>query len=136
MKNIILNIAIGIIIINGLGELAISQVHILAITKLFANEIGMYLFLFTIFGLTTTFNAFSLKTRRSIIFYIVTSWLAAVFGYIYLNLMQADVAAQETLSMVDVQTSWRLMIVSIAIYLVGSIVIPLLSWGNVKTSEI
>jgi len=136
MKNIFLNIAVGIIIINGLGELAISQVHILAITKLFANEIGMYLFLFTIFGLTTTFNAFSLKTRRSIILYIATSWLAAVFGFVYLNIMQADVTAQETLTMVDVQDSWRLILISSVIYLVGSFVIPWLSWGNIKESEI
>ena len=69
MKDILLKVAVGIMLINGLGQLALSQVHILAITKLFANQIGVYLFLFVIFGLTASFNAFSLEKRRSIILF-------------------------------------------------------------------
>jgi len=107
----------------------------LAITKLFANEIGVYLFMFVIFGLTATFNAFSLEKRRSIIFFSVSCWVTAVFGYVYLTLMQTDVAAQDALTMADVRTSWLLIVTSIGIYLVGSLVIPWLSWGNVKTAE-
>ena len=135
MKDWILTLAVGIAVINGLGELAISHIHILAITKLFANEIGVYLFLFIIFGLTTAFNAFSLKTRRSIILFVLTSWLASGAGYVYLRIMQVDVAAQENLTMADVNSSWLLMIISVGVYLVGSIVIPLLSWGNVKENQ-
>ncbi len=134
MKDWILTFLVGVAVINGLGELAISHIHILAITKLFANEIGIYLFLFIIFGLTTAFNAFSLKTYRGIVLFIVTSWLAAGAGYVYLRIMQADVVAQENLTMVDVNDSWQLIILSIGIYIVGSIVIPLLSWGEVKES--
>jgi len=135
MKEWMLKIAVGIILINGLGELALTQIHILAITKLFVNEIGLYLFMFIIFGITATFNVLSLKKRRNIIFFSISCWVTAVFGYIYLTMMQTDVAAQDTLTMADVQTSWLLMIVSIGIYLVGSLVIPWLSWGNVKTME-
>ncbi|GAB4262938.1 MAG: hypothetical protein Kow0080_00780 [Candidatus Promineifilaceae bacterium] len=135
MKEWILKIAIGMTLINGLGELALTQIHISAITKLFVNEIGFYLFLFIIFGITATFNVFSLEKRQNIIFFMVSCWVTAVFGYIYLRLLQADVAAQDALTMADVQTSWLLMIVSIGIYLVGSLVIPWLSWGNAKTTE-
>ena len=136
MKDWVLKIAVGIMLINGLGELAFSQIHILAITKLFANEIGVYLFLFVIFGLTTAFNAMSLDKRRGIIFFAFSCWLTAVFGYIYLSILQADVASQATLTMADVQTSWLLVVTSIAIYIVGSLLLPLLSWGNVKATQI
>ncbi len=135
MKEWILKAAIGIVLVNGLGELALSQIHILAITKLFANEIGIYLFMFIIFGITAAFNALSLERRRNIILFTVSCWVTAVFGYIYLTLMQTDVAAQNTLTMADVQTSWLLIAISIGIYLVGSLVIPWLSWGNVKTIQ-
>ena len=135
MKAWILKIAVGIVLINGLGELALTQIHVGAITKLFVNEIGVYLFMFIIFGLTAGFNAFSLESRRNIILFTVSCWVTAVFGYIYLTLMQTDVAAQNTLTMADVQTSWLLIVISIGIYLVGSLVIPWLSWGNVKTIE-
>lgn len=136
MKELILKVVVWLAIINGLSELAMSQIHIVAITKLFAREIGVYLFLFIIFGLTTSFNAFSLKTWKSIILFIATSLLASAAGFVYLNLMQADVAAQNSLSMADVQTSWQLMIASIVIYLVGLIVVPILSWGNIETAEV
>ena len=135
MKEWILKIAVGIILVNGLGELALTQIHVLAITKLFVNEIGLYLFMFIIFGITATFNALSLEKRQSIIFFAVSCWITAVFGFIYLRLLQADVAGQDTLTMADVQTSWLLIIISIGIYLVGSVVIPWLSWGNIKTLE-
>ena len=135
MKDILLKVAVGIMLINGLGQLALSQVHILAITKLFANQIGVYLFLFVIFGLTASFNAFSLEKRRSIILFTVSSWLTAGIGYIYLSLMQTDVAAQGALTMADVRSSSMLVGISIAIYLVGSLVIPWLSWGNVKENQ-
>lgn len=132
MKEWIFKIAVVIIFINGLGELAISQIHILAITKLFANEIGLYLFLFVIFGLTTAFNVFSLERPRNIFLFVISSWAAAGFGYIYLTIMRADVASQNTLTMADVNSSWLLMTISVGIYLVGSLVIPFLSWENMK----
>ena len=135
MKEWILKIAVGIVLINGLGELALTQIHVLAITKLFANEIGVYLFMFIILGMTASFNVLSLEKRLSIIFFAVSCWVTAIFGYVYLTLMQNDVAAQGTLTMADVQTSWLLIVISIGIYLVGSLVIPWLSWGNVKTAE-
>lgn len=135
MKELILKIVVGILLVNALGQLAASQIHIQAITKIFANEIGLYLFIFIIFGLTTAFNAYILGNRRGLILLTVSGLLAVGAGFVYLNLMQADVAAQETLTMADVRTSWLLMIISIGIYLAGIVVIPILSWGNTKTAE-
>jgi hypothetical protein len=128
MKAFAMKMAAAAVFINALGQLAGSQVHILAITKIFANEIGFYLFLFILCGLVTAFNVFLLETRKGLFFFIVSSWATAVAGYIYVRLMQTDVAAQERLSMAEVQASWTLVILSIGIYLIGSLIIPALGW--------
>ncbi|RPI32153.1 MAG: hypothetical protein EHM70_09665 [Chloroflexota bacterium] len=136
MKELAFKIAAGIVVLNGLGELAVSQVHILASTKVFASEIGMYLFLFIIFGVVTSFNIFLLNSLRGLAFFSVSSWVSAAAGYIYLKIMLADVAAQESLTIADVQDSWLLVVVSICICLAGSLAIPLLRWEDAKGMKI
>lgn len=136
MKNIILKIIVAIVLINGIGEMALSQVHILAVTKLFVTEIGFYLFLFIIFGLTTAFNGLLLDKPRGVILLVVSGAIASGAGFIYLRLLQADVAKQTTLTMADVQTSAMLVAVSIVIYLGGSILISVLSWNDLKTADL
>ena len=133
MKEWLLKFAIGIVFINAIGQLAGSQIHILAITKLFAREVGFYLFLFIIFGLVTGFNVFMLDKKKGILFFAFSSWVTAGAGFIHLNKMQADVATQEALSMADIQQSWVLVIISISICLVSSIVIPMLSWRDARS---
>jgi hypothetical protein len=132
MKEKILNGLKGIALVNALAQLALSQIHIEAITKLFVKEIGFYLFFFTIFGLVTAFNVFLLDKYRGIIFFMISSWVTAGVGYVYLNLMQADVLVQEMLTMSDVQQSWYLVIVAIAIFLVSSVLVPVFSWGQAE----
>lgn len=138
MKEWAIKIAVGFLLINALGTLAVSQVHILAITKIFAPEIGFYLFLFVIFGLTTGFNAYLAEKRSNILLFIFTSFLVIGAGLVYLNIMQGDVAAQDTLTMSDeaIRNSWWLVIISLIIYGVGLVILPILSWGNIETAEI
>lgn len=136
MRNIILKIIVAIVLVNGIAEVALSQVHILAATKLFVTEIGFYLFLFIIFGLTTAFNGLLLETPRGIILLIVSGAIASGAGFIYLRLMQADVAKQAALTMEDVQTSAMLVAASIVIYLGGSILISILSWSDLKAADV
>ncbi len=131
MKELVLKITVGILLVNAVGQLAASQIHILAITKFFANEIGVYLFMFVIFGLTTAFNAYILEKRRGLIFFTLSGLFAIGAGFVYLNIMQTDVAAQEVLTMADVRTSWLLVSISIGIYLAGLLVIPVVSWNRV-----
>ncbi len=134
-KEIVLKGVIAVVLLTGIGGLAISQVHISTITKLFVREIGFYLFLFVIFGLTTSFNTFLLDKRRGIIFFVLSGWFAAAAGIVYLQLMQADVASQAALTMVDVQTSWYIVIFSIAVFMISSLVVPFLSWGDVNDND-
>jgi len=128
MKKWILKIFAGIVFLTGLGNLAMSQVHILASTKVFASYIGIYLFMFIIFGLITAFNIFTLNKLKSIIFFMVTSWMAAISGFLFLRIMRTDIITQGAFILADVQQSLTLVIVSIIIYLAGSILIPMLAW--------
>lgn len=134
MKDLLLKFATGIALINSIGQLAGSQIHISAITKIFANEIGFYLFLFIILGLVTAFNIFLLDKKKGIIFFMISSWVTAWTGYIYLKILLADVAAQGILAIAEVDQSRLLVVVSICIYLAGSLVIPVLSWENARSS--
>lgn len=132
MRPIIVRILTIILFIVGVGQLAISQIHISAATKIFANQIGLYLFLFIIFGLTTGFNAVLIENPRSILSLIVSSIIGSWGGFVYLRLLQADVVQQEQLTMADINDSFLLVTVSIVIYLVGSLMVSILSWPDVK----
>lgn len=138
MKKWILRSTILLVLVNALATLALSQVHILAITKIFATDIGFYLFLFVIFGLTTGFNAYLANKRASIVLYIFTSFLVITSGFIYLRIMQGDVAQQEALTMSDeaIRNSFNLAVASLVIYTAGLIIVPLLGWSRVETAEI
>jgi membrane associated rhomboid family serine protease len=136
MKELAFKFAAGVVLINGLGELAVSQIHILVSAKVFAAEIGIYLFLFIISGLVTSFNIFLLKKMQGMIFLIVSCWITAGSGYIYLRILQADVATQKALTMADANTSWLLVAISIFVCLVASFAIPLLGWDQLKRTEI
>lgn len=134
-REFFLRITAGILLIVGVGHLAISQIHIEAITKIFANQIGFYLFIFIIFGLTTGFNAILIEKPFSVLSLMVSSILSSVGGFIYLRLLQADVLEQEKLAMADVSDSFQLVAASIGIYLVGSLIVSILSWPDVRAAS-
>lgn len=136
MKDLAFKFAKGIVFLTGLGELALSQIHILASTKIFASEIGIYLFLFIIFGLVVSFNIFLLEKIQGMIFFIVSCWITAGTGYIYLKILQADLAAQKTLTLADAGQSILLVTISIVVCLISSIVIPLLGWEKLEATRI
>lgn len=135
MKDLLLKLATAIVFVTGIGNLAASQIHILASTKIFQNQIGIYLFMFIIFGLTTAFNAILLEKFRSVISFVFAGIMATVGGIAFVRLLTSDVAAQEKLTMADVQTSYTMVIVSMVIYAVGVVVIPLLKWEEIKIAE-
>lgn len=134
MSEWILKILRGIALVNAFGQLALSQVHISIITKVFAKEIGFYLFFFIIFCLLTGFNTFLLERYKSIIFFSFINWITIAAGFIYLQILQTDVASQQALTLEDVQVSLILVLAAIVICAVNSLAIPFLSWGKVKSN--
>ena len=132
MRPLLQRIMAIILCITGVGQLAISYIHIDTITKIFANQIGIYLFLFIIFGLTTGINAVLLEKPRSLISFIFSGIVAVASGFVYLQLVEADVARQDALTMADVSQSWQIVIASMAIYGIGTLLLPILSWSDLK----
>ena len=130
MKDRLRQIVAALVLISGIGELAVSQIHIATTTKLFATEVGFYLFLFVIFGLTTGFNAMLLKNVRGMVVLVGSGLVAVWSGWVYMGLVRTDVAEQTSLAMEDVRTSLMLVTASIAIYAAGIVLLPVLSWGR------
>ena len=134
-RELFLQITSILLFIVGVGQLAISQIHIAATTKIFANQIGIYLFLFVIFGLTTGINAVLIEKPMSLVSFVGSSILGSWGGIVYLRLLQEDVIRQEQLTMADVNDSFRIVAASIVIYLVGAIIVSVLSWPDVKKAS-
>ena len=132
MRPILQRLVAFILCITGVGQLAFSYIHVEAITKIFTNQIGFYLFLFIIFGLTTGINAVLLEKPRSLISFVFSGIVAVISGYVYLDIIQADVARQDVLTMADVSQSWQIVIASMAIYGIGTLLLPFLSWADLK----
>lgn len=108
-----------------LFQLAISQVHIKVITKVFASNIGFYLFLFILFGLVMTFSLSSMKKAGKMPLYLVLTVAAIANGIIYLNMLFADIATGAYLTMDVALFSIVISMVTLAIYLLGTITILL-----------
>lgn len=134
MRDWILKILQILALANAFGQLALSQIHVSTITKVFINEIGFYLFFFIIFCLLTGFNTFLAENRRGLVFLVLANWVTAFAGYIYVGILQTDVANQQSLAFADVQLSWTLVVAAIVICIVNSLAIPILSWEQVETS--
>lgn len=146
MKERLRQIVTMLALVSGVGELAASQIHILASTKLFAGESGFYLFLFIIFGLTTGLNAYLLKDIRGIVVLVGCGILAIWSGIVYRQMVTTDVIEQVNqaiakgvdpgVTMADVNSSLTLVLISIVIYAIGIVLIPILSWGMPDKSTV
>ena len=104
-------------------QLALSQVHIKVITKVFASDIGFYLFLFILFGLVMTFSLSSMKRTSKIPLYLVLTVAAIGTGIIYLNMLFSDIATGQYLTYDVAMLSIIVSIVALVIYTVGTLVV-------------
>ena len=108
-------------------QLAISQIHIEMITKMFTREIGFYLFLFIIGGLLVVFNLTSMASKASgrLGMFIATTLLAVGSGGIFLSKAWADYKLNESVELTDVRLSLIIIAATLAIYTIGGIVISI-----------
>lgn len=125
MKAKLLNITIFIMSITALLELAMSQVHIKTITKLFSAEVGFYLFLFIIFGLVTLFNLTTVKQSTNNMLLILCSTIAVGVGFKYIKILLNDLKVYDNIKFIDISSSLYLAIAGIVVYGVGTLVILL-----------
>lgn len=112
--------------IAGLGNLAISQIHISTITKVFAPEIGFYFFLFIIFGLVSFMNSLNLRKASSnsgnAILTGIFGVLASGMGLVYIKILLDDIAKENLLTMSDIRPTLYIVGASAVIYGIGCLV--------------
>lgn len=125
MKTKLLNITILIMSITALLELAMSQVHIKTITKLFSAEVGFYLFLFIIFGLVTLFNLTSIKQSNNNALFILCTVIVVAMGVKYIKLLLNDYRVYENIIFSDISNALYLAIAGMIIYGLGTIIVVL-----------
>lgn len=134
MKEKLFNLARFCMFAVAIVQLTLSQIHIAVIMKVFADEIGFYLFLFIIFGLVVAFNSINLKSNKGVVLDILGVLAASLAGYKYISILLEDLAMGNVLTMKEASLSLNFSIATIAVYIVGIIVI-LLTKGKREPDE-
>jgi hypothetical protein len=124
MREAIFKTSKNILMAVGIIQLALSQIHIEMITKLFARDVGFYLFLFIIGGLLIVFNLSSMTVNNAgkIKQFIATVIIAFGSGIWFIVLTWKDYLAKDSVTISDIKMSLILVAIGSAVYLIGSIV--------------
>lgn len=118
------NLAITLIVILGLGNLALSQIHIGVITQIFERLSGLVMFMFVLFGLVTLFLATRMKDRKSGVFRAIGSIvLTMALGSLFSYYLYHDVSTQPSVTFETVGTSLIFSLVLVALYAVSLVLI-------------
>ncbi len=121
MQRVSFKIAKWLIIFVSLLELALSKIHIKAITAMFNVTLGFYLFLFILFGLLLIFLLTSIKNLGiNSIFKITLTGLISIGSAAYcIYLMWMDYKSHNNIALSDFRFSLILLIIAIAVYVLG-----------------
>ena len=123
MKEKLFKIAKALLVTVSLLELALSQIHIEMITKLFTSHVGFYLFLFVISGMLVLFNLTSMTIDNSgkLKEFIMAIVVAAASGIYFVYVTWTDFITQESVMFEDIQLSVALICIGLVIYILGCI---------------
>jgi hypothetical protein len=134
MQRLGYKIAKWLMIIMATLQLALSQIHIKAISIVFVQSVGFYLFLFILFGLLVMFTLFSTKSLdKSNMFKIISSSVVTGASGIYTAyLIWSDFKSNDAIVYEDIEKSLYLLLFGAAIYLIGTIVILGISLSSRK----
>ncbi len=121
-----------VIMATALVQLALSQIHIEMITRLFVTDIGFYLFIFIIAGLLILFNLTSMAKRGSgrLGMYSVMTLVSLVSGAIFVFKAYGNFLTEESVVMETIQLSLFFIIVSMVVYLVGGAIVIIKNLGS------
>lgn len=122
MKELLFKSAKFTAIIAAIGQLAISQIHIGIITKVFEPSIGFFLFLFITFGVVMAFNSTSFRAESNPVLFLFGGIASSGTGLIYLNMLNADIRAENLLTFADARVSIFVSIAVITIYIASTII--------------
>ncbi|MDC7235464.1 MAG: hypothetical protein PQJ58_19705 [Spirochaetales bacterium] len=119
MKEHLFKTARLLIYMAAIGQLALSQVHIGIITKVFAPSVGFFLFLFVIAGLVTAFNSSSAASKPLIA--VLGCGASLLTGVLYLNIVFKDIANATLLTFEEAQVSIFVSLLAMFLYLAGTV---------------
>lgn len=91
--------------VAALFQLAISQIHIKVITRVFEPSVGFFLFLFVVFGVVMVFNASSLRSGSRIAPFIFGAVVASLMGIFYIGIILLDIRQDNLLTFGEAQGS-------------------------------
>lgn len=128
MKEKIFKTAKFLVFATAIAQLALSQIQIEIITKVFEPSVGFALFGYSIFGVLMAFNSSSYQHGKKAILFIGGTILVVLTGLNYLRMLLLDINAGNLLTFADIKTGLILVVVSLAVYGIGSVV--MLSTGN------
>lgn len=120
MKEKLFTAAKSLIYIAALSHLALTQMHIGIITKVFEPTSGFLLFLFTISGVVLAASTSSVKKGSRIEVFILGCIVAVVLGILYLRVIFQDIQAENLLTFDDVKVSVTIIISTILIYVIST----------------
>ncbi len=109
--------------IVALGQLALSQIHIGVITKVFESKTGIYLFAFTLFCLVGLFMATRVSSSSDAIKHLIINVIAIAAAIIYLSLLNGDVQTKDFVTFEVVRNSVYLIGFSTVLLLIESILL-------------
>lgn len=90
-----------LLVISGLLQLALIQIHIKMIINLYTTIIGFYLFAFVLFTLLNILNGSALsaaKTKMNIASISFVTALQVIFGFLYIRIALVEVATKANIS--------------------------------------
>ncbi len=121
MKNLIYNTSKRLLFFVALFQLAVSQVHISMITKLFVSNVGFYFFIFILSGLMIMFNLSSMQAGSTQHMGALAVSLVGALGsgYIYLTKTWADYLTQQSVTLDIIRASMIIITIGMVVYLVG-----------------
>lgn len=128
MKERIFKMAKFIVFATAITQLALSQIQIEVITKVFDPNIGFVLFGFTIFGVLMAFNSSSYQHGKRSAIFIGGTILVILTGLNYLRVLLLDISAGNLLTFEDIKTAFIIAAVSMVIYALGAVV--MVATGN------
>lgn len=120
-KALIFNLCRTGVYIAAIGQLALSQIHIEVITRVFEPAVGFVLFLFVTFGVVTAFSSSSLHKGTGVVPYLLIVSTATVVGFIYLRIVIRDIQLDNVLTLPEAIGSLVIASIVMAVYAAASV---------------
>jgi len=124
MRDFLVKIAVFIVVVFAVGNLAFSQVHIGVIVKVFNRIVGLTMFGFILFGLVSLFAVTRLTAERNTILRALLSLVVtSALGITYITILLRDVATQESVTYFLIYNSFITAVVIVVGYLIAALLL-------------